>query len=163
MPFDRNKTGKKKNEYIYFLGKLEEVKKKENSGSEKKNVVKEDGLEKNNKKDRKKVKKIFLNNDDFGNLEKTIEKLSEYGVKIKNIEKIELGDYIVRDKNNIKIILPKKFSEKTIENFKNISNFKDVKFSRKTGEFSENLEYINFLFNKSIVYCLKKDVCVGNY
>ncbi len=145
--FNESKTDKKKDEFIYFLGKTEEK------------IIKDSEENIQNKE----KEKVFVNRDNFIDLEKIISKFKDFGVNIKKITKIELGDYVIEDDNNIKIIVPKRFSEEVGNNFKDISSFKDISFDKKDGKFSENLEYINLLFGKSIVYCLKSDVCAGNY
>lgn len=132
-------NGKDKKDYIIFYGVFEI----DNNGS--------------------KNKKLYAIGSDFSDLEKYIESFNDIGFKVEKVRKIELGDYIFENKDNIKIIIPKVFSEDIIRNFKDISGFKDIKFDFESGEFGNNISYINLLFDKSIVYCLKDDECSGNY
>lgn len=132
-------NGRGKKDYIIFYGDFE---KKIN----------------NKKKD-----EIYVNGKNFIDLEKYIKEFKNIGFEIKEVNKIYFGDYIFKNKDNARLIIPQKFSKDIIFNFKDVSSFKDIGFDKKNGVFESDIAYINFLFGNSIVYCLKDDECSGNY
>ena len=141
--FDQEKTPKKKEDFIVILGKID---KKIDKKTKKNKII------------------FFKTIDKFIEFEKIVDSFVKTGLKIKDIKKDDNREYIIRTKDNVKIIVPDIFSEEVLENFKIVGNNKEISFDNKTSSFNPKLEYINFsLSNKSIVYCFKKDECVGNY
>jgi len=141
--FDQEKTPKKKEDFIVILGKID---KKIDKKTKKNKII------------------FFKTIDKFIEFEKIVDSFVKTGLKIKDIKKDDNREYIIRTKDNVKIIVPDIFSEEVLENFKIVGNNKEISFDNKTSSFNPKLEYINFsLSNKSIVYCFKEDECVGNY